>query len=476
MAAGIGLKDCSKSTFDDFLEHYGLLTDYILFECRNDAGEEQGLAVGEIIRRFKPDEDGGFIQIRYVQCSDEYYRHWVESQDASTQRHHLCQHTYKACLRKVGHEMVVHVPKWAPISKSECDAILKEWRLKPLVVGPGTYKGRPLVEEGSKATAAKWQPKKPPGSGGDRYAYGLEDEDFDSEDLISQDEEKPGHRGREKEGVKRFTSPDPAPKRHRMESRPRSRPRGRSSRAKEEERASPRKRRSRTPEARLGTRGRGFPKDPRDRQGVIDAVLEDTSKDGDDLDLANEKRLEELREKLGETKRRKDEKGGASAVLAARMKEGPELEVKKKTSKSDSFTKALKVIARGGSKKRSRSSDSSSAQSSLGGDDHRAGSSGSDLASKQRKLRRLAADKPGALLLRGYALMHEQLGSMYGIPGAERDPDKVLQPGAMRYLLTCALPLMDLHQLGEERIRELRTLATGLDLIVSGSPSATRAS
>ena len=111
MAAGIGLKDCSKSSFDDFLEHYGLVTDFILFECRNDAGEEQGLAVGEVIRRFKPDEDGGFIQIRYVQCSDEYYRHWVETHDASTQHHHLCQHPYKTCLRKVGRDMVVHVPK-----------------------------------------------------------------------------------------------------------------------------------------------------------------------------------------------------------------------------------------------------------------------------------------------------------------------------------------------------------------------------
>ena len=80
----------------------------------------------------------------------------------------------------------------------------------------------------------------------------------------------------------------------------------------------------------------------------------------------------------------------------------------------------------------------------------------------------MAEAKPGCLLSRGYGLMHEQLGTLYGDKGVSSSADNLLQPAAVRYLLSSALPLMDLRKVGEEKLRELRTLSSALDLIVSG--------
>ena len=122
-AAGIGLRDGWKASPEDFEVQFSLIQDYLLFECRDDGGEPQGLAVGQVLKRFRIDADGAFIQLKYIQCSDPFYRHWVEAQDASSYHHHLCQHSYKGCLRKVGSEAVVHIQRWASISKSEMETI-----------------------------------------------------------------------------------------------------------------------------------------------------------------------------------------------------------------------------------------------------------------------------------------------------------------------------------------------------------------
>ena len=52
---------------------------------------------------------------------------------------------------------------------------------------------------------------------------------------------------------------------------------------------------------------------------------------------------------------------------------------------------------------------------------------------------------------------------------------EVLQPAAVRYLLSSALPLVDTRLVGEEKLRELRALATGLDMLVQGRVSMTAA-
>lgn len=87
----------------------------------------------------------------------------------------------------------------------------------------------------------------------------------------------------------------------------------------------------------------------------------------------------------------------------------------------------------------------------------------------------LSAEKPGAflVLVKRYAHMHEQLGALFGDHMGSGSSEQVLQPGAVRYLLSTALPLMDVKRLGEERLREMRTLAGALDLVFSGKISMT---
>ena len=70
--------------------------------------------------------------------------------------------------------------------------------------------------------------------------------------------------------------------------------------------------------------------------------------------------------------------------------------------------------------------------------------------------------------MRGFTLMHEQLGTLYGDAASTGSKAEALQPAALRYLLTTAIPQMDPKQVGEETMRELRTLASTLDLVVSG--------
>ena len=98
----------------------------------------------------------------------------------------------------------------------------------------------------------------------------------------------------------------------------------------------------------------------------------------------------------------------------------------------------------------------------------RSSSEDGDLMSKQKRLKKLSASKPGSLLARGFGLMHEQLGTLFGDKGSGGSHEDLLQPAALRYLLSSALPLMDLKKVGEEKMRELRTLATSLDYLVAG--------
>ena len=164
---------------------------------------------------------------------------------------------------------------------------------------------------------------------------------------------------------------------------------------------------------------------------------------------------------------------GASAVLAQRVQagvdRGKDLRKKKKKSEKEKVSKALKVLAGG---KHGSGSGSSEEESEEDDDDALLGSSkAGDLMSRQRKLRKLSAEKPGTLLLKGFSLMHEQLGTLYGDMGSEGSAEDVLKPAALRYLLTSAFAQMNMQQVGEETLRELRTLATALDLLVGGKVS-----
>eukprot|EP00435_Cladocopium_sp_Y103_P060385 s256_g22.t1 len=212
----------------------------------------------------------------------------------------------------------------------------------------------------------------------------------------------------------------------------------------------------------VGAVARGQEAVRKHRPTPLDLMLDDDAEDP--MKSQAEDRFEELRKTLEEKKRAK---GDASAVLAKRVMEAPEGSGKKrkKESEKSKVSKALKILggksAQEGSSSETDSEDDEEAYLRGGGKD-------SDLLGRQRKLKRMSANKPGCLLARGFGLMHEQLGTMYGDKGQAVDKEALLQPAALRYLLSCALPLTDVRKLGEERLRELRTLATSLDHLVSG--------
>ena len=143
----------------------------------------------------------------------------------------------------------------------------------------------------------------------------------------------------------------------------------------------------------------------------------------------NEERIDELRKKLGDERRRsKDLKGAdAGAVLAARVEEGRhEGRSTKRKRSEEKVTDALKIILKKG---RRRDNSRSPSRNSSHEEDEGFGRGGAgDLASKQRRLK-------------GYSLMHEQLGTLFGSSArGSKDADEALKPAALRYLLTCALP------------------------------------
>eukprot|EP00438_Fugacium_kawagutii_P004132 Skav211256 [mRNA] locus=scaffold3676:135811:142394:+ [translate_table: standard] len=438
MAAGISLRVSPKSKDGDFKVHYEALKDHILFECMDDSGREQGLAIGIIMKKYVQDDDGAFIQVRYVQCSDDYYRHWVEKEGANLLFHHLCRQVTSSCKRKVGRDSIVHVQRWTGITEDEAVSVLREWRLKPLPAPKGPVHGRNLVEMPITTSSKSKARKKKKGDG-------LDTSDFDSSAPPSPSMEARDERA----GVRKVLEGrgDDAGHRHKR--------RGGDEEKKSKKKRSPEKKRSKP------------------RTTALDAVVDDRSEEGFGDPGYNEKRLELLRGRLGEAKRNTDSKKGPSAVLAARIKnEGEEDAREKKKKKKDAnvVLTALQTLAK--KRKHSSSDDSSKDEDddeALGGSK---GSSG-NMASKQRKLRRMSQENPGCLLLRGYCLMHETLGALYGSGGgSSRDAEKVLQPAAVRYLLTCALPQIDTRLLGEEKMRELRTLSTALDSLVSGQASS----
>lgn len=295
MAAGIPLINGAKLSDEQFGDLYGRVTDLVLFECLDDRSKPQGYALGKVSKRYKADSDGAFISIYYIQASDEYYRHWAQTNDAHLKFHHLCRTGLTQCKRTVGADEVVHIQKWTPISGADRDAILSEWGLKPLA-DPGILKGKRLEEEPI-ATAAKAHPgRKRTGD-----AYGLADEDFDE----SEESVKEVIPRKDLRGAKTVSRGGEG---HHGDARPRARtpvrrPSGDDSRRR----------------ARMDSRG-----DSRERRrgrnktkSALDAILAPSMEE--DADNANEKRMDELRERLGQ--KRKEVKIGASDVLAQRIQD-----------------------------------------------------------------------------------------------------------------------------------------------------------
>ena len=426
---------------DLFAGAYQQVHDFIFFECLDDGGRPQGFAIGEIQKKYRADDDGAFVELRYVQCSDEYYRHWVGEQAGERLFHHLCTHPLSTCKRKIGNEGgIVHVQRWAAMTKNEAVRTLDDWGLTGLKAPVLKIKNKELREITPKATAAKAASH--PREKGDPGILGIESEDFET----SEDEMMPP--------VKAGVEEPPQTEK---------RPRGRDSRAREKDRD--RGRRHERPKDEKTGVGQ-FTASRSKRRSPLDAMVDDSMDLDEKREVDNESRIEELRTRLGDTKKKKESaRASASTVLVGRVKEANEKQPKDRKRPADDMMAALKTLTRR-SKKR-RTSDSSSEESS-GQEDDIYGGKGSDLASKQRKLKKLAEEKPGTLVLRGFQHMHDQLGTVYGSGASgSSGPDQALQPAALRYLLTCCLPLIQ-TEVPEQTMRELRTISTCLDLLVVG--------
>ena len=442
MAAGIGLRESKHCTEEAFKAIWGKGSDYILFECLDDKGAAQGCAVGKIETQYRCDSDGGFLKLQYILIQDPYYKHWVVEQDGSSFHHHVCRRSLSGCLRKVGRQELVHIQRWAFITAEEATACQKEWKVKRLDEVPsGVGRDERLVPM---QLYSKSKPAKPVR----RDASPVHSSGDESEDYDSLEEE-------------RSTSKDKKVKKEKHGKRKRRTVQDKSRRRKSEKEKKPDKERAGDKD------GDGHPK-----SSPLDAML-DADEEPEYAKADN--RFEELRKSLEERKRKREDEpagAGASAVLAKRVQAGLERgKEKKKKKHKDSkkkMTKALKVLtgSRGDS-----GSESSGDFSEEDEDDTLLQGKAGDMLNRQRKLRRLSVEKPGTLLLRGFSLMHEQLGTLHGDLGGEGSAEDMLKPAALRYLLTSAFAQMNLQQVGEENLREMRTLASALDLLVGGKVS-----
>ena len=146
-----------KSNERDFISFFNKLTDRIIFECLDDDGNAPGFAVAEVLRRYEPDADGAFIQVRYEQVSDPYYEHWVQTSGGGTHYHHLCRQVLRTCQRKVGRDAVVHILRWWPLSKEQVPSLVSSWKTKPIKLGPKTAATAKPVDEGERLALEREQ-------------------------------------------------------------------------------------------------------------------------------------------------------------------------------------------------------------------------------------------------------------------------------------------------------------------------------
>ncbi|CAE7323141.1 unnamed protein product [Symbiodinium sp. CCMP2456] len=135
--------------------------------------------------------------------------------------------------------------------------------------------------------------------------------------------------------------------------------------------------------------------------------------------------------------------------------------------KSGEVVTALKkaLLPRGRARDLEEVADESYSEGDEDDDGLDSGRGGSGLVAKRRQLRRYAQDHPGRLLCKGLENMREQVGEIFG--DEELGEDKYA-PVVTRYLLSVLLPNYPAKHQHEDRLREMRTLAMGLDMILRG--------
>ena len=199
---------------------------------------------------------------------------------------------------------------------------------------------------------------------------------------------------------------------------------------------------------------------------ALDAMLDDTVVDqqGESKDNKVEKKLGQLRAKLlGKKAETKGKEPGS--VLAGRAMEAAE-KSKPRRPKGDAVTRTIqKALVKAGRSRGSKdeaSSEDSEGEAEDDDDELDLGGSGG-WEQRRRKLRKVAEEKPGKLLMSGLQSMQEQLGQITG-----DDSSEAMSPIMVRYLLTMVLPAHPVKTIGESKYRELRTLCQVLDALLKG--------
>ncbi|CAE7175988.1 hypothetical protein AK812_SmicGene26686 [Symbiodinium microadriaticum] len=406
---GAGLDDAA------FREAYKWDSSYILFEVFGDDNEVLGLAVGKVDNVWPFDVNGGFVEISYLGTDSEYYRWFIENRGKKgglpeDYLHHLCRKGLTSCMRSQGRRCI-HVQRWAEISRQKASEILREWGYRGLARDGEEPGVKPVDRNASVGTAPKRRAKrKPP-------PQDLEG-DSDHGDVHTVDDDD---------------DDDPPPRRGR---KPRSKPEVRGS----------------------------------SRENVLDRMME-VPEEVPDRDGAGvgplDAKLSDLRDKLRSKVGRKG--GGPGMLLAEKAQSAMSAKKKKRRSNQEDVVKKLRRALSSGRTKARGSTDPgddwSDSESEDDDDLYEGRGHQSDISARRKKLKKIAEDHPGKLLEQGLSLMKEQVGATYG-GGAEEE--ERLTPVVMRYYLSVVLPNYPVKVQGEARVREMRTLASALDLLCRG--------
>ena len=179
-------------------------------------------------------------------------------------------------------------------------------------------------------------------------------------------------------------------------------------------------------------------------------------------------KLDELKKKLqgattSSSKKPKDDLTKRAVEAAGKLAKQKDKDFRKQLT-SKAVAKTLEKVIR--KRKRSSSEDvyeeSVSEETDVSG--HGSGQLATkDLNAKRQKYRKIAMKQPGKLMLSGLELMQDQMGKRYG------ESEETLSPIVLRYLQTMIIPALGANRIQESRLREMRTLATGLDELIRGN-------
>ncbi|CAE7765025.1 unnamed protein product [Symbiodinium sp. CCMP2592] len=312
-------------------------------------------------------------------------------------------------MRKEGRKMI-HVQKWAPISREDAYTLLRGWGYKG---HSDLLRRAPLKRAPQSSSVAGASPKR-------RAERQGRADGTDPEEPVDVDEEE-----------------EPVVE-------------------------EPRQRRRRT---------RGTAAGALETASVLDSMLETGPKRASSAGRADdagplEARLAGLRSRLQE--KVGDPKAGAAKVLADKaLAVASATKPRLKRTRSRDVAHALQKALRPRKKQAEDYEGEGSSSDELDDDDAlEVAGDPSSLVVKRRQLKKYAQEHPGQLLVKGLANMREQVGALYG---DDDDGSDRYAPVVNRYLLSVLLPNYPAKQQSEDQLREMRTLALGIDLILNAS-------